>query len=168
MNGNIKDKNRALIRLVYEKTRSDGPQSMAPLLDSDFVARIGDSVPWGGVYTGPEHYLSTCVRQYSLYLEPTSVVYETLNCQDDEVHALVHLKMHEGDATVPFLHTWTIRGEKLIHLNSVCLQPALLSGSLLSIRRRRPKRLKLYERLMTIKRRQNIYRREPAVPAQDQ
>ncbi|MCT6839342.1 MAG: hypothetical protein M3036_16995, partial [Bifidobacteriales bacterium] len=156
MNGNIKDKNRALIRLVYEKTRSDGPQSMAPLLDSDFVARIGDSVPWGGVYTGPEHYLSTCVRQYSLYLEPTSVVYETLNCQDDEVHALVHLKMHEGDATVPFLHTWTIRGEKLIHLNSVCLQPALLSGSLLSIRRRRPKRLKLYERLMTIKRRQNI------------
>ena len=113
-------------------------------------------MPWGGVYTGPEHYLSTCVRQYSLYLEPTSVVYETLNCQDDEVHALVHLKMHEGDATVPFLHTWTIRGEKLIHLNSVCLQPALLSGSLLSIRRRRPKRLKLYERLMTIKRRQNI------------
>ncbi|MGN8019345.1 hypothetical protein ACTJJ7_01385 [Phyllobacterium sp. 22229] len=156
MNGTIKDKNRALIRLVYEKTRSDGPQSTAPLLDNDFVARIGDSVPWGGIYQGPDHYLGTCVRQYSLYLEPTSVIYETLNCQDDEVHALVQFKMHDGDATVPFLHTWTIRGEKVIRLNSVCLQPGLLSATPPSIRKKRPKRLKLYERLMGIKRRQNV------------
>lgn len=156
MNGNTKDKNKALIRLVYEKTRSGGPQSTAPLLDSEFVARIGDSVPWGGVYRGPDHYLGTCVRQYSLYLEPTSVVYETLNSQDDEVHALVHLKMHEGDATVPFLHTWTVRGDKVTHLNSVCLQPSLLSAPILSARRKRPKRLQLYERLMLVKRRQSM------------
>jgi hypothetical protein len=156
MNGNTKDSNRALIRLVYEKTRSSGPQSTASLLDSEFVARIGDSVPWGGVYKGPDHYLGTCVRQYSLYLEPTSVVYETLNSQDDEVHALVHLKMHDGDAIVPFLHTWTIRGDKVIRLNSVCLQPDLLSTPLSSGRRKRSKRLKLYERLMLVKRRQSV------------
>ncbi|MBA8881305.1 hypothetical protein [Phyllobacterium myrsinacearum] len=156
MNGNTTDNNRALIRLVYEKTRDGGPQSTAALLDSEFVARIGDSVPWGGIYQGPDHYLGTCVRQYSLYLEPTSVVYETLNSQDDEVHALVHLKMHEGDATVPFLHTWTIRDDKVIRLNSVCLQPGLLITPLSTARRKRSKRLKLYERLMLIKRRQTV------------
>ncbi|QND52636.1 hypothetical protein HB779_12510 [Phyllobacterium sp. 628] len=152
MTGKVQDNNRALIRLVYEKTRKGGPESTAPLLDSEFVARIGDSVPWGGIYQGPDNYLGPCVHKYSLYLDPTSVVYETLNCEEDEVQALVHLKMHDGGKTVPFLHTWTVRGEKVIRLNSVCLQPGLLSVLPLPSRQKRPKRLKFYEHLMLMRR----------------
>jgi ketosteroid isomerase-like protein len=111
------DRNRELVRRVYE-TLFDG--DITVFKDStrgDFEAHVTPAVPWGGVHRGAEAILANVLPPLAAAIDFASLRLVSISADGDNVAALLNAFSIGGDE-VWLAEYWTIREGKIANLRA--------------------------------------------------
>ena len=108
-------RNRDLVRAVYEATFAGDTNAFVGAMDDDFEEYVPPVLPWGGIHRGPQAFLSKVLPQLAAAVDFASMRLISVSADGDEVAALLTARSASG-AELWIAEHWALRGDKLWRL----------------------------------------------------
>jgi ketosteroid isomerase-like protein len=108
-------RNRDLVRTLYEASFSGDVNAFSDAMLEDFEAHVPPVLPWGGVQHGPEAFLTNVLPQLAAAVDFASMRLVSISAHGDRVAALLTARSAGGDELWIAEH-WVVRGDKLWRL----------------------------------------------------
>ena len=112
MSATEQDRNRELVRRVYEALFDGDITVFKDATRDDFEAHVTPAVPWGGVHRGAEAILSNVLPQLAAALDFGSLRLTSISADGDDVIALLTARAAGGDE-LWMAENWTLRDGKI-------------------------------------------------------
>jgi ketosteroid isomerase-like protein len=110
-------RNRDLVREVYEALLAGDSTVFKDATLSDFEADVTPSVPWGGVHRGVEAILANVLPPLAAAIDFGSLRLISISADGDNVAALLTARS-AGDEEIWLAEYWTLRDGKIGHLRA--------------------------------------------------
>jgi len=108
-------RNRDLVRALYEASFSGDVNAFSDAMLEDFEAHVPPVLPWGGVQHGPEAFLTNVLPQLAAAVDFASMRLVSISADGDHVAALLTARSAGGDELWIAEH-WVVRDDKLWRL----------------------------------------------------
>jgi ketosteroid isomerase-like protein len=113
--GEQEQRNRDLVRAVYEKAFAGDANAFVAAMHDDFEEYVPPVLPWGGLHRGPEAFLTTVLPRLAAAVDFASMRLVSVSADGDHVAALLTANSAGGDELWIAEH-WTLRDGKLFRL----------------------------------------------------
>jgi ketosteroid isomerase-like protein len=110
-----RQRNRDLVRALYEASFAGDVNSFPDAMLDDFEAYVPPVLPWGGVQHGPEAFLTNVLPQLAAVVDFATMRLVSISADGDRVAALLTARSAGGDELWIAEH-WALRNEKLWRL----------------------------------------------------
>src|ERR1700747_3365521 len=90
-------RNRDLVRALYEASFSGDVNAFSDAMLEDFEAHVPPVLPWGGVQHGPEAFLTNVLPQLAAAVNFASMRMVSISADGDHVAAVLTARSTGGD-----------------------------------------------------------------------
>jgi ketosteroid isomerase-like protein len=108
-------RNRDLVRAVYEASFSGDVNAFPAAMDEDFEEYVPPVLPWGGLHRGPDAFVTNVLPRLAAAVDFASMRLISISADGDHVAALLNARSVGGDELWIAEH-WTLRGDKFWRL----------------------------------------------------
>ena len=109
------DRNREIVRRVYEASFAGDPNAFTDVMHEDFEESVPPILPWGGVHRGPVVFRTKVLPLLAAAVDFASMRLISLSADGDRVAALLTARSASG-AELWIAEHWTLRDAKALRL----------------------------------------------------
>ncbi len=116
-----------LVQLMYEALAAGILGTTSDIFTKDFEAEMlpfDSNMPWNGLFEGPKEFIEKSLTPFWHSIDRTNITYQAYVSRCGLVHVLIKARLLESGSRIVCHQQWTVEGNKLAHLHSLCVGPS--------------------------------------------